>query len=442
LLDISSKDLSGTIWLERERERASHIHSLERKTEKPTMPKPSLTQKLGKRPSRSYLSGLGDAGGDAGSVVSGYGSDRPSSLLAGGTARGGYGSQQGDPINDTGSLAKRIQRRSVAASESGMSPPSARMRTMSGDYDRYSPSGSNNRRSVTWNDMNPALFDGGSSHLKVMSDFGDYGRNTGRGRTYSVASSIDGGIDGASDAGSTMSQSRRVRRGSKSEKVTRSASAKHSMDLWHNSLGGKGIPTLTDPSDAIVQRKSSMASPKKLLEKDPQPSRRYTMQPSSTNGQPSSGPPPSMGQAAELLGPAKDGTQQRTKSGLDPVASSSSGTAAKSLNGQATSDELKRSSSVSSTGSKKSTTKSSRNTSQDSSTNGKPVPSNLHSTTLKNNLMNMPTPPASPSKKKVCTSLSYGGSCDTDKTFLNDREHQNKSWKPSPKQDYSSESWK
>lgn len=415
------------------------------------MPKPSLSQKLAKKPSRSYLSKLDEAGNDTGSVLSFR------------SGESGYSNRPGGIDDDTGfggspgsSPARRrysslpgmkIKPRSYAASDVGMSFSSASARIKdnsatlnggaTGSGDRYSPAGGDKRRSVTFGDLNPALFNE-RDNLEVMSDIGGYGRSR-RHRTPSVLSSIDGG----SDAGSTMSQSRRasVRRGSKSEKVTRTTP---SMDLWHNNLGGPGlvrrseasgtVTSTSKPTNDIVQRKSTLSSPKKLLERDPQPSRRYSMQP---EGQAVAGGSSSKGVSsqptADNLNIPQDGKagsisskdsspagseasfglrtkvhsrhtqKQRLKSGLDPVGSSSAaqpdGAAASGLNGSARPADLKRSNSASSTGSKRSTRSTASTAGAANGSKTKTL--DLHSNTLKNNLMNMPTPPASPSKKKV-----------------------------------------
>lgn len=416
------------------------------------MPKPSLSQKLSKKPSRSYLSGLSDAGGpDNASVLS---------------FRSGESGFSNRPDDDTGSPGRRRYSsmpgvkptpRAYAASDIGMSfSPSSSSRLRLGGStsgatphtqgDRYSPAGGDKRRSVTFGDLNPALFNE-RDNLEVMSDIGGYGRSK-RNRTFSVASSIDGG----SDAGSTLSQSRRasVRRGSKSEKVTRTTP---SMDLWHNNLGGPGlvrrseaggtVTSTSNPASAIVQRKSTLGSPKKLLDRDPQPSRRYTMQPNPAveGSQPlaasSSSHQAQTAPSSDHLGLPKDGRasptsskgsspatseasfglrtkvhsrhsqKQRIKSGLEPVGSASAnqtGSSATALNGTARPVDLKRSNSASSTGSKKSTRSTTSTSSAAKGSKSKTL--DLHANTLKNNLMSMPTPPTSPSKKKVSRSIS------------------------------------
>lgn len=413
------------------------------------MPKPSLSQKLGKKPSRSYLSGLSDAGGsvaDNASVLSfrsgesGY-SNRPGGArLDDGGDDTGLGSASGGRRRYSSLAALKSTPRSYAASDVGMSFSSSTSRlkpshAAATSGDRFSPAGGDKRRSVTFGDLNPALFNE-RDNLEVMSDIGGYGRSK-RNRTFSATSSIDGG----SDAGSTLSTSRRlsVRRGSKSEKVTQTAQQANSMGLWHNNLGGPGLVRRSDasgtvtstssPTTAIVQRKSTLSSPKKLMERDPQPSRRYTMQPSTTTGE--AGPTaaststhldipkdgrasptsskdssPSNSEASFALRTkvhSRHSQKQRIKSGLDPVAAGSSGVAAGGMNGSARPEGLQRSNSVSSTGSKKSTRSITSTSSAAKGTKAKAL--DLHSNTLKNNLMNMPTPPASPSKKKV--SLFY-----------------------------------
>lgn len=418
------------------------------------MPKPSLSQKLGKRPSRSYLSGLSDAGGsvaDNASVLSFRSGESGTSNRPGGARAAdhdddtGFGSASGGRRRYSSLSALKSTPRSYAASDVGMSygaSSSSRLKASNSaniQSDRYSPAGGDKRRSVTFGDLNPALFNE-RDNLEIMSDIGGYGRSK-RNRTFSATSSIDGG----SDAGSTISMSRRlsVRRGSKSEKVTQSAQQANSLGLWHNNLGGPGlvrrseasgtVTSTSTPATAIVQRKSTLGSPKKLLDRDPQPSRRYTMQPSPTDDQ--AGPSAAQAIGTNHLDIPKDGKassisskdsspsnseasfalrtkvhsrhsqKQRLKSGLDPVASGS--TTTDGLNGSARPVELKRSGSVSSTGSKKST----RSTTSTSSAakGGKTKALDLHSNTLKNNLMNMPTPPASPSKKKV----SISSTCTT-----------------------------
>lgn len=421
------------------------------------MPKPSLTQKLGKRPSRSYLSGLSDAGGsvaDNASLLSFRSgesgtSNRPGGRLDADDTGNLGGSINGGSRNRYSSLsALKPSRRSYAASDVGMSyDPSATSRLRASNSsaiqssDRYSPAG-DKRRSVTFGDLNPALFNE-RDNLEVMSDIGGYGRSK-RNRTFSTASSTDGG---GSDAGSTLSQSRRlsVRRGSKSEKVTQSAQQANSMGLWHNSLGGPGLVrrseasgtviSTSNPATAIVQRKSTLSSPKKLIDRDPQPSRRYSMQPDTATGantntqvasaasnhlniprdgraSPTSsqdGSSHAGSEASYAVRPKADSRRpqkQKLKSGGDSIASDSS--AGGPPNGSTRHAERQRSTSVSSNGSKKST----RSTTSTSAKGISGKPLDLHSNTLKNNLMNMPTPPASPSKKKVSLICGLTETCN------------------------------
>lgn len=376
--------------------------------------------------------------------------------------------------------------RGYAASDVGVGKsyaPTSRLRTLSsslgggndsGSGDRFASYGvANNRRSVTFGDLNPALFND-RDRLEVMSDIGGYGRNgdggTGRRRAPSLTSSIDAG----SEAGSTLSATRRasVRRGSKSEKVTRTS---QSMDLWHNNLGGPGlvrksessgtVTSTSNPLSSIVQRKGSTSgsgsgfgSPTKkgFMDRDPQPSRRYSMQPPYADGNTAAsttaatlGPAAGIASSNDRLEPPRDGRssptssassetsfalrtkvhsrhsqKQRAKSGLDPVAqqaqssgSSKAQSAVNGINGSSRPEDLQRSSSVSSTGSKKSTRSSASTSSSaakglSSSTGSKGQPLSLHSTTLKNNLMNMPSGPPSPSKRKVSMAPSPGvGPC-------------------------------
>lgn len=175
---------------------------------------------------------------------------------------------------------------------------------------------SGSRRSVTFSDMGPTMLDD-RDRLEVMSDIGGYagygGASANRHRTPSIASSIMSGgrdrDDAGSDAGSTMSATRRgsTRRGSKSDRVVQ---APASLDLWHRDLGGPGmvrksatggtVISTSNPLSSIVKRKSTTSksyaasetgsptsaapsSPTKRFGAsliDAQPSRRYSVAPS------------------------------------------------------------------------------------------------------------------------------------------------------------------
>ena len=180
-----------------------------------------LGQRLGK-PSRSYLQGLNEAGDGAetGSILSFRSGGSSFSQQQGRRAAGqhnGGGSQAGSVRGRFDSLPPSVMNgsavpraRGSAASDIGMTftPASpSRRDTIASSKARNS----GNRRSVQFSDMAPAVFDE-REKLEVMSDVGGY-RGMGFGfrkRTPSVISSVMD--DNASDAGSTMSHRRSVKR--------------------------------------------------------------------------------------------------------------------------------------------------------------------------------------------------------------------------------------
>ena len=268
----------------------------------------SLSKRLTNKPSRSYLnSEASEDGADGRSVASrddaGSTYSRTPSMLSNSISQGKGGllgpsgfSSRNDKTNGTMPLGimrgSSMRGSRTAASDVGGSRSYGTAPKLS-----RSPSvDSTGRRSVTFNDLNPALFDddrgvgaygltnagttekassgqiGLSSRggrLEVMSDIGGYGRAP---KTPSVTSSIIG--DDFSDAGSTVSTTRRVRRGSRSERLSSSGSL--NINQWHNTLGGGGEglkSSYSNPLSSIVKRKSSTRI-KDLAEA--QPSRRYS----------------------------------------------------------------------------------------------------------------------------------------------------------------------
>ena len=408
-----------------------------------------LGQRLGK-PSRSYLQGLNEAGDGAetGSILSFRSGGSSFSQQQGRRAAGqhnGGGSQAGSVRGRFDSLPPSVMNgsavpraRGSAASDIGMTftPASpSRRDTIASSKARNS----GNRRSVQFSDMAPAVFDE-REKLEVMSDVGGY-RGMGFGfrkRTPSVISSVMD--DNASDAGSTMSHRRSVKRGSRSDKVV----LPPSLNLWQKDLGGPGLvkrsPTggtvvsTSDPSTSIVRRKSTLGSPKKLLGNE-QPSRRYATGPAavSSSASASGALPSSVPQQDEskLVLPStnlarsnsansshssspanseasfgmrttlhsRHSQKQRAKSGLDakiPPVPPMPETAARP-------DGLQRSLSTGSTGSRQSSGSKATNSNRGSASEL------LHSTTLSNNLANGSALHASPTKRKVRHSV-----CDLD----------------------------
>lgn len=270
------------------------------------MPKPSFTQKLGNKPSRSYLSSpsLGDIDQfERGSVLSyrSGGGDSINSYSAAGARRDRRqdgtgdslrGSVNGDPrrfstLPSSRTFGSILRGSKTASSDAGVAYTSSSSLRRSGTMDSRT---SQHRRSVTFSDAGPSYYDGGddrtNERFAVMSDMGlPYG-SSHRKRTPSITSSIMS--DNLSDAGSTATRRSGVRRGNKSER----AIPQQALNLWHNDLGGPGLVkrsptsgTVKTTNDnaltSIVKRKSSAAanrmSPSRLVDlANAQPSRRYS----------------------------------------------------------------------------------------------------------------------------------------------------------------------
>lgn len=429
------------------------------------MPAPSLSQRLTNRPSRSYLGTGSDAGdiNDERRSVASYqsrGQDSNASFsrrLTGNndTLKTGY-----SPRRESGrftSMPSGILRGSrSAASDIGASRTNDTLPISRPGGLQRNPSidSRDSRRSVTFSDINPALFDDSSprrdsrlgnataghpSRNEIMSEAGGYRRPGGVRRTPSIMS------DTASDAGSVNSLSRRVRRGSRTEQVT-GVPKSPSLQSWHNNLGGAGISAgapkaSSNPLTALVKRKSSG---KHLDLANAQPSRKYTLQPTSpskpsplSSTEPQSAAPPAQPAIEPIAFPAgsannadtsrnsspssseasfnmrtvqhsKHSAKQREKSGLKPLSASTSSPHVTFSDSDTSTSSLKRS--ASNPGSRKSGSSRVRTTSDPASVPTTPTSTQstaagqapavkLQSSTLKNNLL--AAPPSSTSTRKV-----------------------------------------
>jgi len=262
------------------------------------MPKPSFTQKLSNKPSRSYLSSsaLSDIELEGRSVVSYRSGGGESANSYGGDYPGPSsprGSINGDPrrfstLPPSRTLSSILRGSKTASSDAGLPYSSSALRVRDASL---GGSSNPNRRSVTFSDAGPSYDDDRTNErMAVMSDMGlPYGGH-GRKRTPSITSSIMS--DNFSDSGS-VSTRRSVRRGTKSERVV----APQSLNLWHNDLGGPGFvkrspssgtvkSTSSNPLNSIIKRKSSNTdnrmSPGRLMDlANATPSRRYASPPPS-----------------------------------------------------------------------------------------------------------------------------------------------------------------